>query len=469
MTRGLGVRECQRSRRVAALITVAAILVLANLGPAFLTAAPRLLNSTSSFAGSTRPSITAPWYTGPRHLGMAADAGSSESLRFLTILSELSLALFPTILIELAVLGSERPASGSNVEGESGEFVVNSNDSIAVAIPFQAPNWDNHRQNPKRFWTAISDTLMMSSLLPRLQGPLFVLNCVSAFVLVYSLVLVPDQGLPLISLPLVPWTLSSFALGLLLTYRANQSTLRYIKARDLWGDMLNISRDLTQQSSQWANRDDFVDFARWVPAFATCLMCALRSPEAHDLAKELRAAAGSEPAMQGAAAGLSEEEIQLVVSRPQGMLPHHFVTHMLRTKTAEMGLPLVQRTLMESNITRLVNDMGACENIFATPIPVSYSKQTTIFLFLWLFFLPWGLGKPLGVGVVFAQQLLSLFLLGIEDIGIQIEQPFDVLPLKKIVFKIANEAQIVRANFDALEDAAAVSRKRGELASVVQA
>jgi len=39
------------------------------------------------------------------------------------------------------------------------------------------------------------------------------------------------------------------------------------------------------------------------------------------------------------------------------------------------------------------------------------------------------------------------------------EQPFDVLPLKKICFKIANEGQIVRANFDALEEAAAVSQR----------
>eukprot|EP00930_Biecheleria_cincta_P106136 TRINITY_DN9940_c0_g1_i1.p1 TRINITY_DN9940_c0_g1~~TRINITY_DN9940_c0_g1_i1.p1 ORF type:complete len:244 (+),score=28.04 TRINITY_DN9940_c0_g1_i1:673-1404(+) len=169
---------------------------------------------------------------------------------------------------------------------------------------------------------------------------------------------------------------------------------------------------------------------------------------------------------EGEGAGLSEDDIQLIVSRPQGMLPHHFVTHMLRSKVADMGLSLVQRAHMESNITRLVDDMGACENIFATPIPVGYAKQTTYFLFLWLFFLPWALQGPLGLGVVFGQQLLSFFLLGIEDIGIQIEQPFDMLPLKKICFKISNEAKTVRANFDALEDAAAVSRKQGSLATV---
>merc|ERR1711972_143434 len=132
----------------------------------------------------------------------------------------------------------------------------------------------------------------------------------------------------------------------------------------------------------------------------------------------------------------------------------------LRAKVKQMGLPLEQRLLMEGNITRLINDMGACENIFATPIPVGYTKHTTRFLFLWLLFLPLALQGTLGVGVVFAQQLLSFGLPGIEDIGVQIEQPFDVLPLKKICFKISNEEQIVRANHDSLEEQAAASKSK---------
>merc|ERR1712190_632478 len=102
------------------------------------------------------------------------------------------------------------------------------------------------------------------------------------------------------------------------------------------GDMLNISRDLTQQASQWASREDFVDFARWVPAFTTSLMYGLRSPKKHDLAQELREAAGSDLTLEGAGAGLTEKEIQLICSRPHGMLAHHYVTHMLRTKTKLM-------------------------------------------------------------------------------------------------------------------------------------
>jgi len=430
---------------------VATAVILASCGQAFLSASPQLRSrtGTSNLAGSTGPSARAIRLQ-PSQVPMAAGEEVVVELGISGIWVQLVLALLPTLLIELLV-------ESEKARPRTREYVLNSEDQISVQIPFQIGNWEAARRNPDRVWDTLSG-LLDSSLLRRLQGPLFVLNAVSAFVLIYTIIGVP-QGYPLISLQTLPFTLSSFALGLLLAYRANQATMRYIKARDIWGDMLNICRDLTQMSSQWARYEDFVDFARWVPCFTTCLMCALRNPEAHGLAQELREAAGSDLSKKGAGAGLSEEEIQLIVNRPQGMLAHHYVTHILRTKIKLMELPLEQRALMENNITRLINDCGACENIFATPIPVAYTKHTTTFLYLWLFFLPWALEGSLGVGVVFAQQLLSFFLLGIEDISVQIEQPFDVLPLKKICFKISNEGQIVRSNFAPLEEAARVSRK----------
>jgi len=107
---------------------------------------------------------------------------------------------------------------------------------------------------------------------------------------------------------------------------------------------------------------------------------------------------------------------------------------------------------MEHNITRLVDDLGACENIFATPIPLGYTKHTARFLLLWLLLLPLALESQLGFGVVFAQQLLAIGLLGVEDVGIQIEEPFAVLPLKRITAKVAIEAQAVRSNTEDLNN-----------------
>jgi len=139
------------------------------------------------------------------------------------------------------------------------------------------------------------------------------------------------------------------------------------------------------------------------------------------------------------------------LDRPQGMNPPHFVLHRMRALLIDLGIPKQKRLLMEYNITRLVDDLGACENIFATPIPLGYTKHTARFLFLWLLLLPLALQTQLGFGVVLAQQLLAFGLLGVEDIGIQIEEPFAVLPLKRITGKIALEAQVVRRSVAVLD------------------
>merc|ERR1711972_1265340 len=89
--------------------------------------------------------------------------------------------------------------------------------------------------------------------------------------------------------------------------------------------------------------------------------------------------------------------------------------------------------------------MGACENVLATPIPVGYTKHTTRFLFLWLTLLPLALQGQLGVGCVFGEQLIAFGLLGIEDVGIQLEEPFSVLPVERIVTKVALESQVLRS------------------------
>jgi len=281
---------------------------------------------------------------------------------------------------------------------------------------------------------------------------LFVLNLVAAGVLFYARYLVP-MGLPSFSLPLLPFTISSFALGLLVTFRVNTSTNRYVLARNKWGDILNICRDLSQQATLWSpNRELAIDFARWVPTFTLALMVHLRDPRSHDAREELRMAAGPEgEGRDGEGRGLTEEEIQEILDRPAGMNMPHFVLHRMRAKMNALQIPPNKRLLMEYNITRLVDDLGACENIFATPIPLGYTKHTTRFLFLWLLLLPLALQSQLGFGVVFAQQLLAFGLLGVEDIGIQIEEPFAVLPLKRITGKISLEAQVVRRSVDVLD------------------
>jgi hypothetical protein len=76
-----------------------------------------------------------------------------------------------------------------------------------------------------------------------------------------------------------PLTITSFALSLLLVFRTNSSYSRFAEARQLWGMVLNRSRDLVRMAitffplSDW---DGKATFARWTMTFSKCLLCHLR-------------------------------------------------------------------------------------------------------------------------------------------------------------------------------------------------
>ena len=95
----------------------------------------------------------------------------------------------------------------------------------------------------------------------------------------------------------------------------------------------------------------------------------------------------------------------------------------------------MQASRIDSTISTLVDLTGANERIFKSPIPLVYTRLTARFLTVFLTLLPlalWGqLGEswnhwatiPMSFGV-------SFFLFGIEEVGIQIEEPFSILPLE---------------------------------------
>lgn len=91
--------------------------------------------------------------------------------------------------------------------------------------------------------------------------------------------------------------------------------------------------------------------------------------------------------------------------------------------------PLVS-TELDRSLTLLQHVLGRCERILRTPIYTPYTKFTSRFLFSWCTALPLALYPLLGpLATTPVTVLISFFLLGIQDIGSRVEQPFDVLPL----------------------------------------
>ena len=101
-----------------------------------------------------------------------------------------------------------------------------------------------------------------------------------------------------------------------------------------------------------------------------------------------------------------------------------------------------ETTQIDEQFCQIVSSLGTCEKLLTTPIPLGYTRYSVRFLWLWLTLLPFGLVNTFsdfGAGtwwedrlqpvVVIAMLFIAFTYLSIEDISVQIEEPFSVLPL----------------------------------------
>merc|ERR1719252_326458 len=95
----------------------------------------------------------------------------------------------------------------------------------------------------------------------------------------------------------------------------------------------------------------------------------------------------------------------------------------------------IRSARIDATISTLVDLTGANERIFKSPIPLVYTRLTARFLTIFLVMLPLALWGQLGESwnhwaTIPATFVISFFLFGIEEVGIQTEEPFSILPLE---------------------------------------
>ncbi len=88
------------------------------------------------------------------------------------------------------------------------------------------------------------------------------------------------------------------------------------------------------------------------------------------------------------------------------------------------GLNIHQLVAMQDLLNKMVNDLGSCERILKTPIPLAYAIYLKQLLLIYCLLLPFQLVSTLGWWTGAIVGLISFTLLGIEEIGIEIENPF---------------------------------------------
>jgi putative membrane protein len=121
--------------------------------------------------------------------------------------------------------------------------------------------------------------------------------------------------------------------------------------------------------------------------------------------------------------------------------------------------------MLDRNVQLLIDYMGACERIHKTPLPFAYVVHLRRALLLYCFSLPTGLVNDFGWWTVPANLFVAYTFYGIEEIGVQIEDPFGTddndLPLERISASIdATLAGFIQESAAVSADPAAVTLGR---------
>ncbi len=208
-------------------------------------------------------------------------------------------------------------------------------------------------------------------------------------------------------------TMLGVSLSVLIVFRTNTSYDRWWEGRKLWGTLVNRSRSLA--ALVWNIESVPLEERRQCLVEISKLCYSLRD--------HLR---GPWPATDNLPhRSLMKLNQSLAAWEREGQLSTHLF----------LGL--------ERHLNELYDILGGCERIRGTPLPLSHRAIIPQTLLCYLLALPWGLPHSwISVGVL---AVVSYFLLSMEMIAEQIEEPFgqdpDDLPLTRTCIAIEDSIQ----------------------------
>ena len=212
-------------------------------------------------------------------------------------------------------------------------------------------------------------------------------------------------------IPTLAHTLVGVALGLLLVFRTNASYDRYWEGRRLIGFMVNRSRDLARQVAAYLEHAEArARIATLIPAFYWLAAQTLRkAPDA----RTCRASADRRAAPRARGRRRSARRSCCAGSARSS------------SGEAKAGRLSEQRLqLLDANLTAFNDALGGAERILKTPIPFAYAQHIKIFVVLFCFSAPFAMAEVMGWATPVASALLALALFGVDEIGVEIEDPF---------------------------------------------
>jgi ion channel-forming bestrophin family protein len=227
-----------------------------------------------------------------------------------------------------------------------------------------------------------------------------------------------------------PHALVGPALALLLVFRTNSANDRYVEGRRLWGGIVNSSRNLRRKASELFPDDPAtVDaIVEWTIAFAWSTRARLVDRKALGPSSKLSA---------------DDQALALAASHVPSATAAK-LTELVAGARKRGAITDIQQQMLDADIQALIDHIGGCERILSTPLPFAYAVHLRRALILYCASLPFALVDNFHEWTVVVSVIVAYILIGIEEIGTEIEGPFgerhNDLPLDRICTNL--EAQL---------------------------
>lgn len=218
-----------------------------------------------------------------------------------------------------------------------------------------------------------------------------------------------------VSLPFLASLIPNIVLGLLLVFRTNTAYDRFWEGRKVWGSMVNTVRNLARQiliavdEKESNDRQEKIDAIYLLVAFAIATKLHLRDEPINPEIKDFLS---------------PDKYIKLQSINNPPLKVAFWIGDYLQLQYQRDRLNIYQLTAMHILLNKLVDVLGSCERIVKTPMPLAYAIHLKQLLLLYCLSLPFQMVGQLGWWTAPVVVLISFTLFGIEEIGIEIENPF---------------------------------------------
>lgn len=206
-------------------------------------------------------------------------------------------------------------------------------------------------------------------------------------------------------------SLLGIVLGLFLVFRTNTAYDRWWEGRKLWGGLVNSTRNCSMKLNACIRKENHEErewFAKMLPNFVFALKESLRT--------------GVQFAELDPPDDTFINDLKKYKHKPNRIaaLMYRRVNALYENKMIS-GDQLIN---IDKELKDFVDILGACERIKNTPIPYSYMMYIKKFIAIYIVTLPLGFVAQSGYLTIPVVLLVSFFLLSVELIAEEIEDPF---------------------------------------------